>query len=316
MKISNYKIILVLLVLLPLASLAQQSPMFTQYKNSQAFSNPAFAGMSEGISINGLMRQQWAGFSDADGNNVAPETFLISADSPIKFLHGGVGGSITQDKLAQWSDISLQLSYSLHLDMAIGKLGIGAGVNLINRSIDFSSFTPVQTGDPTLLTAEQSSMVIDANLGIFFRAPDRFYIGVSATNIIQSAAKKLTPNDVGIKNDRTFYIVGGYQYVLPNNPIFEIEPSILIQSDIYSTQYNLSAIVKYNNRFWGGLNYRFQESVGVIVGMSIKDFRIGYSYDVPTLSVGVPGSHEIHLGYIFKLDTDKSGTIYKNTRYL
>jgi len=302
--------------MIPLVSLAQQAPMFTQYKNSQMLSNPAFAGMSEGICINGIMRQQWAGFNDSDGNSVAPQTFFISADAPIKVLHGGIGGSITQDKLAQWSDISVQLAYSFHLDMALGKLGIGAGINLINRSIDFSGFNPHQGNDPVLLTGEQSSMVVDANLGLFFRSPDRFYFGVSATNILQTSAKKLTADEVGIKNDRTFYIIGGYQFVFPNNPNFEIEPSILIQSDIYSTQYNLSAIVKYNNRFWGGLNYRFQESVGVIVGMSIKDFRIGYSYDIPTLAVGVPGSHEIHLGYCFKLETDKSGTKYKNTRYL
>lgn len=302
--------------MLPLLSVAQQSPMFTQYKNSQMISNPAFAGMSEGICINGIMRQQWAGFEDSEGNSVAPQTFFISADSPIKLLHGGIGGSITQDKQAQWSDISLQLAYSFHLDMSMGKLGIGAGINLINRSIDFAGFRPHQDNDPVLLSGDQSSMVVDANLGLFFRSPDRFYFGVSATNIIQTSAKKLTADDVGIKNDRTFYIIGGYQFVVPNNPNFEIEPSILIQSDIYSTQYNLSAIVKYNNRFWGGLNYRFQESVGVIVGMNIKDFRIGYSYDIPTITVGVPGSHEIHLGYCFKLDTDKSGTRYKNTRYL
>ncbi len=305
-----------ILLSLPLGLLGQQAPMFTQYKNAQMYTNPAFAGMSEGVCINGIIRQQWSGFEDTEGNSIAPQTFFISADAPIKKLHGGVGGSITQDQLAQWSDVSLQLAYSFHLDMSMGKLGIGAGVNLINRSIDFSGFTAFQDNDPVLLTAEQSSMVVDANLGLFFRSPDRFYFGVSATNILQTAAKKLTADEVGIKNDRTFYLVGGYQFVLPNNPLFEIEPSIMIQSDIYSTQYNLSAIVKYNNRFWGGLNYRFQESVGVLIGMSIKDFRIGYSYDIPTLAIGVPGSHEIHLGYCFKLDTDRSGTRYKNTRYL
>lgn len=304
------------ILLLPMLAIGQQSPMFTQYKYSQMFINPAFAGMSEGICINGLGRQQWSGFKDSDGNNVAPQTFMISGDSPVRALRGGIGGSITQDKLAQWSDITLQVAYSFHLDMSIGTLGIGAGINLTNRSIDFSTFNAFQDGDPVLLTAEQSSMVFDADLGLFFRSPDRFYMGISATNLLQTAAKKLTANDVGVMNDRTLYIVGGYQFILPNNPSFEIEPSILIQSDIVSTQYNLSAVVKYNNRFWGGLNYRFQESIGVMIGMTFKDFRIGYSYDIPTLAVGIPGSHEIHLGYCFKIDVDRSGTRYKNTRYL
>jgi len=306
----------VILLAFPLISLGQQAPQFTQYKNSQMFSNPAFAGLSEGICLNGIIRQQWSGFKDSEGNSVAPQTYFISVDSPIKAIHGGIGGSISQDQIAQWSDISLQLAYSFHLDLSVGKLGIGAGVNLINRSIDFSSFKPFQEGDPVLLTAEQSSMVVDANFGLFFRSPERYYFGVSATNILQTAAKKLTADEVGIKNDRTFYLIGGYNFILPGSPNWEIEPSVMIQSDITSTQYNLSAVVKYKSRFWGGLNYRFQESVGVMVGMSIKDFRIGYAYDIPTLSVGIPGSHEIHLGYCFKLDADRSGTKYKNTRYL
>ncbi|PLX11242.1 MAG: hypothetical protein C0598_08660 [Marinilabiliales bacterium] len=303
-------------MLLPTLGISQQAPQFTQYKYSQMYINPAFAGMSEGICINGLGRQQWSGFKDSEGNSVAPNTFMISADSPIKVLHGGIGGSITQDKLAQWSDISLQIAYSYHMDLSLGSLGIGAGINLTNRSIDFSTFTPFQDGDPVLLTAEQSSMVFDVDFGLFFRSPDRFYVGVSATNLLESAAKKLTANDVGVMNDRALYIVGGYQFLLPNNPSFEIEPSLLIYSDITTTQYNLSTVVKYNNRFWGGLNYRFQESIGVMIGMSVKDFRIGYSYDIPTLTVGVPGSHEIHLGYCFKINVDRSGTRYKNTRYL
>ncbi|NOY50863.1 MAG: type IX secretion system membrane protein PorP/SprF [Chlorobi bacterium] len=316
LKINYYKFFTSFLLFLPLISIGQQAPVFTHYNYSKVYINPASAGMGDGICINGIARQQWSGFKDIDGNNIAPQTFMISGDSPIKVLHGGIGGSITQDKLAQWSDVSVQLAYSFQLDMAMGQLGIGAGINLINRSIDFSAFNPFQDNDPVLLNSQQSSMVFDANLGLFYRSPDRFYLGVSATNILQTAAKKLTANDVGVKNDRTLYIMGGYQVMFPNNPNFEIEPSILIQSDIYSTQYNLSAIVKYNNRFWGGLNYRFQESIGVLIGMKFKEFRIGYSYDIPTLTVGVPGSHEIHLGYCFKLDMDKSGTRYKNTRYL
>ena len=34
------------------------------------------------------MRQQWAGFKDYEtGENAAPEDYLITLDSPIKFLH-------------------------------------------------------------------------------------------------------------------------------------------------------------------------------------------------------------------------------------
>ena len=61
---------------------------------------------------------------------------------------------------------------------------------------------------------------------------------------------------------------------------------------------------------------RFQESVGVIVGMRFKDFKISYAYDINTMQLGIPGSHEVYLGYCFKIKGDRSKTSYKNTRYL
>jgi len=48
----------------------------------------------------------------------------------------------------------------------------------------------------------------------------------------------------------------------------------------------------------------------------VKDFSIGYAYDVNIMGLGVPGSHEIALNYCFRLKADKSKTSYKNTRYL
>ena len=294
----------------------QQAPLFTQYYTSMLFANPAFAGMSEGICVNGIYRQQWAGFKDVDGNVVSPQDFLLTVDSPIRVLHGGIGGSIMQDKLGQQSDIIVNIDYSFHIDMAIGKLGIGAGLNIINRSIDGSKFKPV-VDDPILPKSNESDMRLDANFGLFLTSPDRYYFGISATNILESGFKKFDPSGEAITGtDRTFYITGGYNFILPGNPLFAIQPSVMILSDLASTQYNISAFVKYNDKFWGGLNYRFQESIGLIVGVRFKEFKISYAYDLNIMGLSVPGSHEVALGYCFKIKGDRSKTSYKNTRYL
>ncbi len=309
-----------MLVILPLgASFAQQSPIFTQYKETYMFINPGYAGMREGICINGLMRQQWAGFKDYEtGDNAAPEDYLITVDSPIKILHGGLGGAIIQDKATYlWNDVSLLLSYSFHTDLSIGTIGIGIGGVLKNRNIDGSKFRPVDPSDDDLLKAEQGDMRFDANIGIFFKSINNYFIGLSFTNLLQSKFKKLDPSGEGlISTDRTLYLSGGYNYIFPSDPRFEIQPSILIQSDFISTQYNISTTVNYNSRFWAGLNYRVQESVGIMIGVRYKDFRLGYAYDVNTKRLGVPGSHEISLNYCFRIKTDRSKTSYKNTRYL
>jgi type IX secretion system PorP/SprF family membrane protein len=313
----NISILIVLLVSVGLH--AQQAPAFTHYRDAQMLYNPAFAGMREGICVNGIFRQQWAGFKDYETNkNAAPEDYLVTVDSPIRFLHGGFGGAIIQDKATyNWGDISLILAYSYHAELAFGTLGIGLGIDLINRSIDGSMYKPVTDGDPTILTSSQGDMRFDANAGLYFKSADRYYVGFSINNLLKSTFIKLDPEGKGeISTDRTLYLIGGYNFFLPNNPRFEIEPSFLIQSDLVSTQYNLSGIVNYNARFWGGLNYRFGESVGVLVGMHFKDLGIGYSYDVNTMRLGVPGSHEISISYCFKIKGDKSRTSYKNTRYL
>ncbi len=304
------------LILLAQAAFSQQAPMFTQYYNTLMFSNPAFAGMSEGICVHGIYRQQWAGFKDANGDVVSPQDFLVTVDSPVRIFHGGVGASIAQDKLGQQSDILVNLNYAFHLNLSFGTIGIGAGLNIINRSLDGSKFQPVKE-DPILPKSEVSDMRLDANFGLFLSQPDRYYFGISVTNLMQTGFKKLDPSGEAIMlTDRTFYVTGGYTFALPNNPMFEIIPSAMIMSDLASTQYNVSAIVKYNDKFWGGLNYRFQESIGVIAGVRFKDFRIGYSYDINTMRLGIPGSHEVGLSYCFKIKGDRSKTSYKNTRYL
>ncbi len=296
----------------------QQAPLFTQYTKAYMFINPGYAGMGEGICINGLARQQWAGFKDAEGNKIAPQDFLIDIDAPIKAIQGGVGGSVIQDKLGFETNVGIRLSYSYHLQLGAGTLGMGVGINLVNRSIDFAKFHPLQPNDPALLSARQGAVMFDGSIGFFFRSNSNYYIGLSVTNVLESKGKNLSTSGTTIRyqTDRTFYLTGGYSFILPNHPRFKILPSFLIQSDIASTQYNISAIVNYNSKFWGGVNYRYQESVGFMVGVRFDGFNVGYSYDLPTLSVGIPGSHEITLSYCFKLKVNKNKTSYKNTRYL
>jgi len=298
---------------------AQQAPVFTYHTFTHAYTNPGYAGMSEGICLNGIIRQQWAGFNDAEGNNVAPENYLITGDMPVRWLRGGVGLSIIQDKLGFESNIGVQLGYSYHADIGPATLGIGTAVNFLNRSVDFSKFKPNTEGDPVLASGTQSDMLFDLNFGLFWTVPEVYYVGFSVTSLLETKGKALgssAESSASFIGDRTFYLVAGYQYTLPSKPAYQLQPSISMMSNGVSTQINVTGKVVYNNKFWGGVNYRLQESIGLMIGLYIKDIRIGYAYDINTLGLGVPGSHEISLGYCFKIQADKSARIYRNTRYL
>lgn len=310
-------ILIMIFVVASTVMMAQQAPMFTNYSNSYATINPGYGGLSDGINIMGIYRDQWTGFKDTDGNAVAPNTMMFSGDMPVKFLKGGASLAIMKDQIGFEDNINVNLGYSYHLDLGAGVLGMGLALNMINRTVDFSKFKP-NVSDPILPTGEQSAMLIDASIGLFWQIPETFYIGFSATNLFESKGKELLENSTSsasFMGDRTFYLTAGYEYQF-NNPVFVLLPSICLMSDIASTQINAGAKLFYNNKFWFGVNYRYQESVAAMVGFKINDVQISYSYDINTMGIAVQGSHEVCVSYLLKLDLEKSPRIYRSIRYL
>ena len=299
---------------------AQQAPIFTNYSNSYAYMNAGYAGMSQGINLLGLYRQQWAGFVDSENNEIAPQTFLLTGDVPIKALHGGLALSIMNDKIGFENDINVGLGYSFHLDLGGSSLGIGLAGTLLNRSVDFASLKPNNASDPLLQgLGEESDMLFDFNVGLFWQMPESFYVGLSCVNVLETMGKALGENETSsasFTTDRTFYLVTGYPFSFEDLPYFTFIPSVGVMSDIASTQLNVGAKVNFKDAFTFGVNYRPQESIGLIVGLTIKDLTIGYSYDVNTMKLGLPGSHEVALSYCFKLDLDKTPRDYRSIRYL
>lgn len=311
-------ILIIILVALSFVTKGQQAPIFTNYSNSYASVNPGFGGLSEGVNVMGIYRDQWTGFKDMYGNSVAPKTMLFSGDMPIKVLRGGVSLSVMKDQIAFEDNINLGLGYSYHLDLGPGILGMGLALNMVNRSVDFSKYHPLVENDPLLPTGEESAMLFDANFGLFWQIPETFYLGFSVTNLFESKGKELvatSTSSASFVGDRTFYLMAGYEYQF-NNPVYVIMPSLCLISNVASTQINAGAKLFYNNKFWLGVNYRLQESVAAMVGFKIKDLQISYSYDINTMGLAVQGSHEVCISYFFKLDLDKSPRIYRSIRYL
>lgn len=318
-KISHIVLIIAMLLSASVDLKAQQVPIFTNHANSYAYANAGFAGMSEGINLLGIYRQQWAGFVDSDGNDIAPQTFLLTGDMPIRALHGGVEFSVMQDKLGFENNVNVGLGYSFHLDLGGSTLGIGVAATLLNRTVDFSKLNPNNASDPILQgLGEESAMMVDANLGLFWQMPESFYVGVSVVNILETMSQALGENSessASFTTDRTFYAVAGYPFQFEDMPLFTFIPSVSVMSNLASTQLNASARVVYNNLFSLGVNYRPQESVGLMAGLTIKDITVLYSYDINTTGL-LPGSHEIGLSYCFKLDLDRTPRDYRSVRYL
>jgi type IX secretion system PorP/SprF family membrane protein len=314
-------LLLIVVSLMARGAMAQQLPIFTQHNNSYAFANPAFFGMSEGINLMGLYRQQWAGFVDDDGNNIAPQSFLFSGDMPLRVLHGGLGLSVLQDHIGFENDVNIGLGYSFHMDLGGSVLGIGLSGTLINRSVDFSQLHPISEGDPLLVgLGEESAVLFDFNVGVFWQIPESVFVGVSVVNVLESMTKALNDNaesSASFVTDRTFYLIAGYPFQFEELPYFKFVPSVNVMTNISAWQLNASFKMVYRDLFSFGVNYRPQESVGLMVGFTIKDITVGYAYDINTMKgLNIPGSHEIALSYCFKLDLDRNPRDYRSVRYL
>lgn len=322
MKTKTLYIALFILMMAAFAEVkAQQQPIFTNYTNSYAYINAGYAGMSEGINALGLYRQQWAGFVDNDGNEVAPTTYLITADMPIRALHGGLSISFMKDHIGFEDDANVGLGYSFHADLGGSTLGVGIAGTICNRTVNFGQLNPNQEGDPILQgLGEESDMLFDFNVGLFWQIPESFYVGLSAINVLQSMTKALSDQSetsASFVTDRTFYLVAGYPIQFEDLPMFTIVPSVGGMTNLSSWQINVGAKVLFRDMFSLGVNYRPQESVGLTVGLKIKDITVGYAYDINTMGLSVvPGSHEIAIGYCFKLDLDRTPRDYRSVRYL
>jgi len=283
--------------------------MFTNLAN-----NPALSGSNEGINVTALIRQQSIGFKDDNGTTISPTTMYILLDSPLKFLHGGLGLSVMTDKIVQFSTTDVRLDYAYRFELGQGEFSAGAQLDVNNTKIDISSFEPNDKNDVAILgTSGKDDMVLDFGLGLFYKVPDKYYIGFSLPDILQTKETKIY-----YQLKRTFFLTGGYDWPVPNHPLFEFQPSILIRTDFGSYQMDLTGLVLYNKKVYGGLAYRYQDAISILVGFNIKSFRIGIAYDISTSAISRynSGGLEVMANYCFKISTDKFRKSYKNTRFL
>jgi type IX secretion system PorP/SprF family membrane protein len=295
--------------------LAQQDPKFSQNMFLVPVYNPGAVGSTDKICLAAAFRNQWTGLPDA------PVTTTFTAHMPVNFLgrSHGIGLNLMNDNLAFNNDFNLSLSYAFRIDLGTGSLGIGTSLGLVNQSL-----TPSWNG-ADIITPDSDDAIpknggsvfgFDMGLGVFYNT-DNLYVGASTTHLNETSFD--FPEDVAeTKMIRHYYLMAGYNIQL-TNPMFEIMPSLMLQSDARSHHIYLNTNVRYNKRFWGGVSYSVGGALSALVGFELMNgIKIGYSYDFelsPMMKYS-SGSHEITVRYCFDLSKDKSPQKYKSIRFL
>jgi type IX secretion system PorP/SprF family membrane protein len=314
------KIAFLFLTLISCPVWSQQDPLSSQYMFNTMSFNPGIAGTSGMICATALNRQQWLGFKGAPSTTVFHVTAPIS---PFR-IKSGVGLLLVSDNIGFDKDINISAAYSYLMDVGMGKLGIGINLGIINKALEPAWSIPTGDGftqaaeDPLIPVNKESVIAFDAGIGAYYKT-EKYYAALSVTHINQPKVKFTKDNSTAITYiSRHYYLTGGYTFQL-TNPSFELLPSVFAYSDGKIVQFNVTSLVRYNKKVWGGVSYRAGDALSGIVGFELYNgIRIGYSYDFPLSDIrkNTSGSHEFMVNYCFDLSLGKSPMRYKSIRFL
>ncbi|MDF9830093.1 type IX secretion system membrane protein PorP/SprF [Parabacteroides sp. PF5-6] len=297
---------------------AQHDAQFSQYFNAMGYYNPAYAGNTEDLRFFGLYRQQWVGIDRA------PQSIFAMVDMPFKIgnTNHGVGAVMLSETIGLFTFTHVSGQYAFKKKLWGGELSIGIQAGIANiafqgdsvRLLTMDGFSSGMLDEAIPLT-QVDGMVMDMNAGIFYTHP-KFYAGFGVTHLMEP--------EIQFDENASYYIgralnfTAGYN-IQTRNPLYELQPSVFLKTDMNSFQADLTARVIYNKMFNGGVSWRVNESVVFLLGASIGRFQVGYAYDFPYSPIlkGSSGSHELMVRFNIKLKKTQTGNNrHKSVRIL
>jgi type IX secretion system PorP/SprF family membrane protein len=289
---------------------SQQLPHYSLYMFNDAVINPAVCGTKGYDRIHLSSTSQWAGFEGA------PKTQFLSYTKG-QGEHMGLGAVVFNDITGPISRTGLQVSYAYNIDVSpTYKLSFGLSGSMFEYIFDGSNAVLYDnTLDPAFLGGVEKVLVQDAAFGTYLYN-GKYYLGISVPQLIQS---KINFDSDKNNLSRHYFIASGYNFYV--NEKLDIEPSVILKStDASPLQYDINLRAVYNKQLWGGLSYRNQDALIVMLGMNYNNYSFGYSFDrtLSDINTYTVGSHSVMIGYSFGhkkpdeiievfIDTDNDG---------
>lgn len=303
-------------IVCPITISAQSEPLYTQSWALPTLYNAATTGSTDYLCIRAAARLQWIGIENA------PKSFTAAADIPFKLLNRRWGGgvNITQEGIGLFSNTYVNGQISGHFKKLLGgNLTMGLQIGYFGSSFRGSEvYIPDnddfhESNDPAIPKQDVGGGTVDLGIGVNYSHP-KFFVGVSVMHInspkVKLNTKGTTSSSATSDNhefetylNRTLYLTAGSNIPIKNT-LIELQPDLIVATDIKSLSGVLSLKAWYNKFFFGGIAYRWNDAISVNVGAEFKNIILGYSYDIPTSRIlrASSGSHEIVAGYRMKLD--------------
>ncbi|UOQ75683.1 PorP/SprF family type IX secretion system membrane protein [Hymenobacter sp. 5516J-16] len=242
-------------------AVAQQQPQFSHYGFNGMYLNPAYAGVKGYGEITALGRSQYIGYNGTFDEGGSPTTASITASLPLPILAGGIGIGVYRDRIAQLNTTNVQLSYSRHLTIGEGRLGLG--IQGVFNNIYQGKFRANDEND-IYVPLEGSDGKIDVGAGLWYEAP-RLYAGLSVNNLLRSEYKfnsqvATSGRSARYLNENHAYLTAGYNIDLTSSVV--LTPTVLVKMvlpgefgdedkfSLRNNSYELGARATFDDRYW------------------------------------------------------------------
>lgn len=284
------------------SSQSQYDAQFSQNMGFLSVANPAMISIDGYAKVLGVLRQQWVGLKNS------PSTFVLNMTVPLNTgaVTHGAGILFFNDEVGLFVNESVFLQYAYQKAFLDGTFSLGGTLGYLDNSFDGSkAFIPESdyhaTSDELIPSTEENGLAADLSIGVAYYDKQK-YAGISFAHITKPTIEIGDKTEFTVRPMLNFN--AGYNIVL-SNPLYTLTPSVFFKTDFVSSQIDVNTIVEYNKSFYGGLSYRYQDAIVLMVGVKTNTgMTVGYSYDITTskLAKASGGSHEVYVNYNFKLD--------------
>ncbi len=299
---------------------AQQTPLFTQNSENQAFVNPAaipnlFFTENTKTFIGATYRKQWTDLSGAPTTQVLHGTYYDSDHNGVTFL---AGGSIMSDQTGPTglTGFYAKIGGVLTPDPIEGGISVALSAGYVQYRLN-TALLKLRDKEDNLALTDQTQSTPDIGLGIFAYqrvgdygdAKDYIYGGVSMPQLLGFFSAEFPQTKGSFKVQRLGHYYANAGYIRHTNGDSYIQPSVTARF-IPNAPVNVDFNVRYNmgGAFYVGSGASISGTVhgetGLILGKTVglgSALHIGYSFDWAFQSYGIyaGSTHEFSLGFSF-----------------
>ena len=250
---NKYLLLIILLVTGLTGARAQYDSQLSQYFMALGYYNPAYAGVTGDLNMLAMSRLQYVGI---DG---APTSFFINADMPLKIgkTNHGVGMVVFTEGIGLFVNTHVNLQYAYKQKLFGGTLSIGMQFGMVNQSFDGEKvFYPTsqfhQQEDQAIPKTQASGMGFDMNAGLYYHRKN-LYAGLGVTHLNKTEISLDDYSSMYLAS--TYNLIAGYNIQF-RNPLYELQPSVFLKTDMQVFQADITARLFYNKMFNGGFSWR------------------------------------------------------------